>query len=34
MYVFLRRFVGDQMLVARAGDRREAVARGDDHEGA
>lgn len=31
--VFLRRFRGDQLLVARTDDRREPVVRGDDHEG-
>lgn len=30
--VLLRRFRGDQLLVARTGDRREPVGRGDDHD--
>ena len=30
--VLLRRFRGDQLLVARADDRREPVGRGDDHD--
>ena len=32
-HVFLRRFRGEEMLVARADNRREPVARGDGHEG-
>ena len=33
-HVFLRRFRGEEILVARADSRREPIARGDDHEGA
>ena len=32
LLVLFRRFMGDQLLVARTGDRRESVGRGDDHD--